>query len=588
MRVFARALVAVAVTLTVGFPPQATGEVPTGPVVSGETGAKVDELLSRLAGFGYSGAVIVAKDGEVILSKGYGLADRKNNVAVTPQTVFTIGSITKQFTAAAILKLEMAGRLSVEDPISKYFDDAPADKAGITIHHLLTHTAGFPDAIGRDFDVSSDRERFVELALQWPLLSVPGQRYRYSNVGYSLLGIIIEKVTGTGYEQFLVENLFKPAGMNRTGYLLPEYRDDELAIGYQGDEPWGAVIRKPMLPDGPSWHLRANGGIHSTTLDMYRWYRALQGDTVLSPDAKRKMYTSHVPEGPGADSFYGYGWAIFTTPRNTKLIAHNGGNGIFSADFRQYVDDGLMLFHACNVAGLEIDGLSAWITGTVFGRGPELPPKVVAMAPAELSAHNGTYAIEGKPSIEVEAGAGALRFTPYSQEGLSAMSPGTPLAELAARLANERTLDLFGFGGRPDRGEVSRERGGPAPSPTEDDEFSELWKELGQRWGEVLGIAVLGSRPHGRRMIATAARLQFEHGMEYVQFLWLHKSLRRIEPLAGPPAFSFRPVSPNEFACMDLATGQIRRVTFDKDDSGKAVLSIQAHTGRVTATRSGS
>ncbi|MFN2514071.1 MAG: serine hydrolase domain-containing protein, partial [Pyrinomonadaceae bacterium] len=135
------------------------------------------------------------KDGQVILSKGYGLANRERKIPVTPDTIFDIGSLVKQFTAAAILKLEMKGKLRITDPISKYFKNVPPDKATMTLHHLLTHTAGFPDAIGDDYEVIS-RDEYIKRALNTMLLSAPGEKYKYSNVDYSLLGAIVEMRSG--------------------------------------------------------------------------------------------------------------------------------------------------------------------------------------------------------------------------------------------------------------------------------------------------------------------------------------------------------------------------------------------------------
>jgi CubicO group peptidase (beta-lactamase class C family) len=335
--------------------------------VHGPIGIKLDAHLNRMVRKGYSGAVIVAKGGEIILRKGYGFANREQQLPVTTDTVFTIGSITKQFTGAAIVKLEMQGKLRVTDSIDKFFPEAPADKKHITIHQLLTHTAGMPDALGDDFDTSATSEAFLRLAMTSKLLSKPGTKHAYSNVGYSLLGMVIEKASGMGYEAYLRQHLFEPAGMMRTGYFLPKFKPDSLAVGYRKDQPWGTVLGHPMLGDGPGWHLRANGGIHSTVGDMYKWHLALLGTEILSDEARKKYFAPHVNEGFG-DSFYGYGWVTFTTPRRTKLLAHNGGNGIFSADFRRYVDEDVVVFHATNSSQYDPDRVSDGLAKIIFSK----------------------------------------------------------------------------------------------------------------------------------------------------------------------------------------------------------------------------
>lgn len=352
-------------SIVMGGAPAATSDATR--IVRGSIGKKLDTHLSKMVKNGYSGAVIVAKGGEIILRKGYGYANREKGLRVTPETVFTIGSITKQFTGAAIVKLEMQGRLRVTDTIDQYFADVPKDKRGITLHQLLTHTAGLPDALGHDFDTTATREAFLKLAMGSKLRSKPGRKHAYSNVGYSLLGMIVETASGMGYEAYLRKHLFEPAGMMHTGYLLPKFDPDSLAVGYRGDKPWGTVLGHPMLKDGPGWHLRANGGIHSTLGDMYKWHLALEGTRILSDEAKKKYFAPHVDEGFG-DSFYGYGWVTFTTPRGTKLVAHNGGNMIFSADFRRYVDEDIVMFHATNIAKYDPDNLSNRLAKIIFAK----------------------------------------------------------------------------------------------------------------------------------------------------------------------------------------------------------------------------
>ena len=169
-------------------------------IVSDRIGEELDRHLAKIALKGYSGAVIVAKDGKIILRKGYGYANREKGLPVTPDTVFTIGSITKQFTGAAIVKLEMQGKLRVTDTIDQYFQDVPEDKKGITLHQLLTHTAGIPNILGGDFDTSATQQVVLRLAMQSELTSKPGSKHAYSNLGYSLLGMIVGKAAGMGYE----------------------------------------------------------------------------------------------------------------------------------------------------------------------------------------------------------------------------------------------------------------------------------------------------------------------------------------------------------------------------------------------------
>ncbi len=334
--------------------------------VRGELAGRLDDHMKKLESGGFSGVLLVAKGGGVILAKGYGMANRDKKIRVTADTVMCIGSVTKQFTGAAILKLETQGKLKVQDPITRYFKDVPADKAGITLHHLLAHSAGFEAELGDDYQ-KIGRDEFIRLALKSKLRNKPGERHRYSNVGYSLLGAVIEIVTGKPYERYVHDQLFVPAGMTKTGYLLPRWTPNELAHGYLRDgKDWGTMRDKSWDSDGPYWHLRANGGILSTAGDMYRWHLSLLAETVLPKSAKDKYFKPHVPERPVGGSHYGYGWVIDHTPRGTKVITHNGSNGIFAADCYRFIDDNVFLFIASSVAGKSCLAASDELLGLIF------------------------------------------------------------------------------------------------------------------------------------------------------------------------------------------------------------------------------
>lgn len=316
--------------------------------IKGELGAKLDGQLRSITDKGFSGVLLVAKDGQVVLEQGYGLANREKKITYAPKTVFTVGSITKQFTGAAVLKLEMQGKLQTSDKITKYFKDVPPDKADITLHQLLTHSAGMVNAFGDDYE-RLPRDEFVKRALASELRYVPGAKHEYSNVGYSILGAVIEVVTDGSYERYLHDSLFKPAGMKETGYVIPKWKSENLAVGYREDgSRWGTPLDHLWDKDGPYWNLRANGGILSTVGDLYRWHLALEGENILSKEAKEKYFAPHIAEQPEAVSFYGYGWVNEKTPRGTTLIWHDGGNGFFYADFRRYIDEKVVYIVATN------------------------------------------------------------------------------------------------------------------------------------------------------------------------------------------------------------------------------------------------
>ena len=183
----------------------------------------------------------------------------------------------------------MQGKLSTGDKISKYFQNVPPDKSGITIHQLLRHSTGLPGVVGGDYDKITEAE-FVEKVLSAPLRFPVGTRFSYSNVGYSLLALVVEKVSGQSYEQYLYENLWKSAGVEMTGYTRPNFDKKLIAVGYRTEERWGKPTEKEWDKDAPFLHLKGNGGILSTTGDLFRWDQALLTDKILSKEAKEKYY----------------------------------------------------------------------------------------------------------------------------------------------------------------------------------------------------------------------------------------------------------------------------------------------------------
>lgn len=314
---------------------------------SAKTVKNVEGYLEKLEKIGYSGSALVAFNGKPVILRGYGYSDIEQKVKNSPQTIFDIGSITKQFTAAAILKLEMQGKLSTDDKITKYFQNVPPDKSDITIHYLLRHSAGLPGGVGGDYEKITEAD-FVEKVLSSPLRFPVGTQFAYSNVGYSLLALIIEKVSGQSYEQYLYENLWKPAGMEMTGYTRPNFDKNLIAVGYQMEKRWGKPIEKEWEGNAPFWHLKGNGGILSTTGDLFKWDQALLTDKILSKEAKEKYYHPALRPDETGKSIYAYGWDVLKTDRNTTRLWHNGANRVFYADFWRFIDEGVTIILMTN------------------------------------------------------------------------------------------------------------------------------------------------------------------------------------------------------------------------------------------------
>lgn len=371
-------------------------------IIRGDQGAEFDKYLTRITPFGFSGAFLAAGNGEVIVNKGYGMAIREKNIRNTAKTVFSIGSLTKQFTATAILKLEMQGKLNTNDHVDKFVNNVPADKENITIHHLLTHTAGVINHIGNDYEAAY-RDETIQKILDSPLLFSPGKRFKYSNAGYSLLAAVIEFVSGQPYEKYLSDHLFKPAGMIVTGYSIPNWKERVIANWYVGKTNNGTHLERPY----PYWNLIGNGGILSTTEDVYKWYLALKSDSILSSEIKKKMFTPFLQN-------YAYGWDVSKTKHGT-VIQHDGGNDLgSSAHFKWFKDHDLVVVLLCNQSYGRQDlvrQVKDKIEKIAFGQDITVPPTVLDTIPPAFRGFEGTYELSTDGYLIISTENNALKLT---------------------------------------------------------------------------------------------------------------------------------------------------------------------------------
>jgi CubicO group peptidase (beta-lactamase class C family) len=285
--------------------------------------------------------VLVAEKGTIHLHHAYGLADREGGRKMTTGTGFDIGSIVKPMTKAAIVKLESEGKLSLSDKLSKHFDNVPADKAEITLQHVIEHKAGFPDIFGDDYEAAT-RDWVVEQTLKAPLISAPGEKFNYSNAGYSVLGAIIEKQSGKPYERYMYDEILAPAGVKRIGYLIPGWKSEELAVGYFEGKRWGTPLDKKWMDDGPSWNLRANGGMLSTVEELFKWFDAVFGGRVLPGAATQKYKDMSFRSGS----------------MGKRVIGVAGGNGVFNSLYINVEDIDLVFVLFTNASDMMAEEVS--------------------------------------------------------------------------------------------------------------------------------------------------------------------------------------------------------------------------------------
>jgi CubicO group peptidase (beta-lactamase class C family) len=289
----------------------------------------LEARLEQAVKDGFSGAVLVMRDGQPVLDRAYGMANRDKKISNRPDTIFAIGSTPIDFTRAGILLLEQRGKLSPSDPISDYFDDAPRDKRSITIEQLMTGRSGLQDFLGRPSDPNPDhfyidRDEGMRRIFEDKLRFKPGERREHSHAAFGVLAAIIEIVSGQTYQEFTTEHLLKPAAMNDTGFFGEEYPEDRMALGYS-DYTSGRINAPPYW--GPtSWQVMGSGGQVSTTGDMYRWHRALADGKILTGEFLLRFWSPRGAVLAGGDMF---GFEIVYTqgPETMMILISNNGFG---------------------------------------------------------------------------------------------------------------------------------------------------------------------------------------------------------------------------------------------------------------------
>jgi CubicO group peptidase (beta-lactamase class C family) len=349
--------------------------------------SKLDKYLSAAAKQGFTGSALVAKGGKVIFSKGYGMANAEWSIPNTPRTKFRLGSITKQFTAAAILLLQERGKLSVRDPICKFFDNCPESWKEITIHHLLTHNGGIPNFTSfpdyrKTMMIPVTMESLVARFKDKPLDFKPGEKMSYSNSGYVALGHIIEKVGGEPYESFLQKNIFDPLKMSNSGYDRHDRVLKNRATGYSSRS--GKQANSEYL-DMTIPH--AAGALYSTVEDLFTWNEALFSDKLLSAKSREAMMTVD-------KNNYAYGLVV-NQQHNRKMVSHGGGINGFNTVLARFPEEKVTIVVLRNADyGMQNPGrISQDLAAILFGEKYEIPRERVAIKidPKILDAYVGQY-----------------------------------------------------------------------------------------------------------------------------------------------------------------------------------------------------
>jgi CubicO group peptidase (beta-lactamase class C family) len=290
-------------------------------------------------------ALAVMRDGKIVRAQGYGLANVELNVAAKPETIFQSGSMGKQFTATAIMMLVEEGKIGLEDKITKYFPESPATWNDITIRRLLTHTSGIKDYTEKDVNYRLDYSEadLLKVFQGFPLDFPPGDKWNYSNTGYVVLGILIHKVTGEFYGDFLQERIFRPLGMTTTRNISEADIVPNRAAGYRLVK--GQLKNQEYV--SPSLNTTADGALYFTVLDLAKWDTALYTEKLIKRSSLDQMWTP-VTLNDGKTYGYGFGWSLGNI-NGHKIIEHGGAWQGFTTHISRYVDDKLTVVTLTNL-----------------------------------------------------------------------------------------------------------------------------------------------------------------------------------------------------------------------------------------------
>ncbi len=355
-----------------------------------QTSARYDHQIQAYVHNGdFSGSVLVARDGHILFQKSYGMANHEWSIPNSEKTKFHVASVTKTFTAAAILQLERAGKLKLDDPLSKYIPDF-LNGERITIEQMLTHTSGLPDFYSLpEYPLRKYQRVNLPDLVAWvktkPLDFFPGSKSSYSNTGYAFLAYIIEQVSGKPYEQFLAEEVLRPAGMKDTG----AFRDDAIvanrATGYQ------PAFDDHGLRNAPAYDktiLTGSGSLYSTTADLYEWCRAVEAN---------KFFNVH-------DSSRAYGWGARETKTKHKYIEQSGRDPGFSSHIAIFPDDRSIVIVLGNLEDAAVNTMADDLAAIALREDPALPqPRTKAAGPAHPEEFAGTYEVNPKFLLDLRA-----------------------------------------------------------------------------------------------------------------------------------------------------------------------------------------
>jgi len=436
---------------------------------SGEVGRRVVEFARACESVGFSGAVLAAKDGAVLAAVGVGSADLEGTTPITPATLFEIASVTKPFTALAVMQLAQDGRLSLDDPIGKHLPGIPDACAAISIRHLLQHTSGIPGANSQGG--GDDLAIVLPMFLKGGPQHEPGTHWEYWNQGYALLSEIIAAASGESYTDYCRRAIFEPASMNISRFTGDSAPDAAVvAVGRSKMGPPRSALEHPYGSYG--FQYRGMGGLVTNVWDLWRWDRALHGNELLADESKEEMFKAGLGD-------YGLGWFIRTDRSGRIVQSHGGAVRGFVCEVRRYPQQDAALFVLCNRDDVPARQVADGIEALLFGDRPRIvtPPSIVD--PALVQEIVGRYEDEKRNVLTVEADGKVTRaavkwasgpvtraFLGLDAEGKIVLYEWASAIEVTPIRDEQGAVTALSIAGHPyKRSDAKPQEVGPAPVP---------------------------------------------------------------------------------------------------------------------------
>ncbi|NNE99519.1 MAG: beta-lactamase family protein [Pyrinomonadaceae bacterium] len=515
----------------------------------------IDSYFKRLESFGLSGSLLIGDKNRVLFKENYGIKNSRKDF----DYAYSVGSVTKQFTASAILLLEQRGLLNTNDKISAHLTGVPEDKSDITIHQLLTHTSGLMDGYW-DRNRNLSEEQYIKKILAGKLDSAPGSRHSYVNPGYHLLKKIIEIVSNKSYEKFLVEDIFKPNNLNRTGFRLVKWNKDQV-VKYSDWTMSESKIKDLAYPLKRPVYLQpeGSGGLLSTTNDLYKWYQLIfNSNKLLTTNSKTKLLKTE-------KNNYAYGWNVTETSRNTKLISHGAYDSWLGTvtGFYNFADEDLVVIFLGNTnmsQFLRKEDLMRDIETIVFGGSVELPPESSHKASQrELDLVLGSYGRNGK-TTNIAKGKidNQIRLRTKDQNLIKHL--------LFPKLSESKKLTDFQlefFVDQINKNDFAPLKGTYLRSATFEGakaQYSGVWKNLVSNYGKYKELRVLHMLPstyEGKFELQFFTEFIFEKGSFYARMFRFTDGSVQVQPLSFPKKLEIYliPKNKNEFITWNIKTG---------------------------------